>query len=258
MRASISLFSMVEYNPNLFAQLHIPAGLSAETLTDMLMLRCADLEILYPNPQVLQGLIGVWSAGRLDVWEHLYKTTQYEYNPIENYDRLTDEWETGDSKTTETRDLTNGKTAWNNRKTKDVTNDDTNTIVDGSSHLENGGSDEVNHSKAGFNAVSLVPDERTITAPGTTSDSKVDSDNKIYRDVTVDGEDTYNGKETLTDKGTVKHEGDNKVHRAGRVHGNIGVTTAQQMITQEREIALFNLYDLIVEEFKCEFCVLVY
>lgn len=40
--------------------------------------------------------------------------------------------------------------------------------------------------------------------------------------------------------------------------GNIGVTTTQQMLTQEREIAAFNIYDIITEDFKQKFCILVY
>lgn len=40
--------------------------------------------------------------------------------------------------------------------------------------------------------------------------------------------------------------------------GNIGVTTTQQMLTQEREIADFNIYDIITEDFKQKFCILVY
>lgn len=43
-----------------------------------------------------------------------------------------------------------------------------------------------------------------------------------------------------------------------RAYGNIGVTTTQQMMQQERDIAKFNLYDIIAEEFKLRFCILVY
>ena len=41
-------------------------------------------------------------------------------------------------------------------------------------------------------------------------------------------------------------------------HGNIGVTTTQEMIRQEREIAKFNTIDFITNSFKKRFCVLVY
>ena len=40
--------------------------------------------------------------------------------------------------------------------------------------------------------------------------------------------------------------------------GNIGVTTTQQMIKEERDISDFNIYGYIADSFKNEFCVLVY
>ena len=40
-----------------------------------------------------------------------------------------------------------------------------------------------------------------------------------------------------------------------RAHGNIGVTTTQEMIKQEREISRFNIYDFIIEDFKMRFCI---
>lgn len=42
------------------------------------------------------------------------------------------------------------------------------------------------------------------------------------------------------------------------LHGNIGVTTAQQMIAGFREISNFSTYDFIVQSFKDRFCVQVY
>ena len=40
--------------------------------------------------------------------------------------------------------------------------------------------------------------------------------------------------------------------------GNIGVTTTQKMIEQERKISEFNIYDYIVRSFKNRFCLMVY
>lgn len=40
--------------------------------------------------------------------------------------------------------------------------------------------------------------------------------------------------------------------------GNIGITTTQQMIKEEREISDFSIYDYIAQDFKREFCILVY
>lgn len=40
--------------------------------------------------------------------------------------------------------------------------------------------------------------------------------------------------------------------------GNIGVTTTQQMLKEEREAAVFNIYDHIIEAFKKRFCIMIY
>ena len=40
--------------------------------------------------------------------------------------------------------------------------------------------------------------------------------------------------------------------------GNIGVTTTQQMIREQREVVEFNLYDYIAKDFKNRFCLQLY
>lgn len=46
--------------------------------------------------------------------------------------------------------------------------------------------------------------------------------------------------------------------RNGRAHGNIGVTTTQAMIEEQRKVVRFNVIDEIVNSFKYKFCLLVY
>lgn len=43
-----------------------------------------------------------------------------------------------------------------------------------------------------------------------------------------------------------------------RAYGNIGVTTNQQMIKEEREMLKFNLLNKIIDDFKKEMCLLIY
>lgn len=40
--------------------------------------------------------------------------------------------------------------------------------------------------------------------------------------------------------------------------GNIGVTSTQELIEQERKVARFNIYDVITEDFKNRFCIEIY
>lgn len=48
------------------------------------------------------------------------------------------------------------------------------------------------------------------------------------------------------------------VTRKSRMWGNIGVTTTQQMINEQREVVKFNLSDYIIDEFKRRFCLMIY
>ena len=43
-----------------------------------------------------------------------------------------------------------------------------------------------------------------------------------------------------------------------RVHGNVGVTTTQQMLQAERDVAMFNIYDQICKDFMKRFLIWIY
>lgn len=59
------------------------------------------------------------------------------------------------------------------------------------------------------------------------------------------------GKETENDSHNDK--------RDGRIHGNIGVTTSQQMLKAEFDLAPdVNMYNIITREFKNRFCLMIY
>ncbi len=61
-----------------------------------------------------------------------------------------------------------------------------------------------------------------------------------------------------TDTGTVNRSGTDTGTVTRRETGNIGVTTTQQMIKEERDISTFNIYDYIVQAFKYMYCLGVY
>ena len=46
--------------------------------------------------------------------------------------------------------------------------------------------------------------------------------------------------------------------RRGRAHGNIGVTTTQEMLESERRVAMFNFYDAVIRDFQKRFLIWVY
>lgn len=204
--ATLSIMGLYEYDPTVFDLLQLPEGLTAQTLIQNLCAETAELEILYPNATVMKNLIGAWSSKQLPVWTQLLSTTQYEYNPIENYNRY-EEWTDTDSE---------------------------NEMRAGTHHTANTGTDSgyTNHQIAGFNSNALVDQSKDI--------------NSLTHGAIQDG--------TANDTVSTSKTGEHDAH----IHGNIGVMSTQDMIKQEREVAEFNLYDIIIEEFKTRFCVLVY
>lgn len=66
--------------------------------------------------------------------------------------------------------------------------------------------------------------------------------------------DDLTGKEDTTGSET----GSSDETYTRRETGNIGVTTTQQMLKEEREVSLFNLTQVIVDSFKERFCILLY
>lgn len=224
MTGTMSVLGLYHWDNTLFSLLTLPEGLDKDTLVDFILAECSDLEILYPNPEVLKGLIGVWSATEQYTWGKLYATMQLQYNPIDNYDR------------TETRTLAS-QAAGNSTDggTDTVTSADTGTDT------TSGNSTNLNQVKAFDTAANTFTDKEkdTVNNSGSTTYGKTNTNTTRYGH-------TNNNAYSKNDTENI------------RAYGNIGVTTTQQMIEQERDIAKFNIYQVILEEFKQRFCLLVY
>jgi len=225
---NLSPLGLYNWDNTIFDLMQIPEALNKEVLVKNLLAQTAELEVLYPNPVVFKNLVGVWSQKNLDVWNRLYATTQYEYNPIENYNR----YETGS-------DSGSGSTTHSGRDTRTIDRD-----LGGSDSSSGNGKDE--HYIAGFNPTPSGGDDGLLKQ--TRDEGQSTSTTRYGR--TEDVTDTLaHGEQVAT-----SNEGEHELH----AHGNIGVTTTQKLIKEERQIDLFNVYDIIIEDFKMRFCILVY
>ena len=57
---------------------------------------------------------------------------------------------------------------------------------------------------------------------------------------------------------TDKIDNDRDIDHKGRIHGNIGVTTSQAMLTEELKVRYNNIYNMISDTFKKELLLAVY
>ena len=73
---------------------------------------------------------------------------------------------------------------------------------------------------------------------------------------------TNRERDTVQNSGQVKTDDDLKesTKRESKdvEQGNIGVTSTQQLIKEEREVADINIYSIIAKDFKYKFCIQVY
>lgn len=221
-------------------------------------------------------------------YERLYNSTLLKYEPIENYDRIetttdsTTKDTTGSTDygvqgttTSMTSDSVDGAQKNDNTNTEKMEYGETTTIIkdkltkSGKERSTDNGKKVSEHEVAPYDSESYYNQEKTtdsfdnyshvnelldrIDETNSTVNVPTKTDNKTTTVVENIGEktntqtttsqqqqqahtDTVTGKEEVT----YKHE--------NRTHGNIGVTTSQQMLESEREVALFNFVGIVAHD----------
>ena len=96
--ATMSVMGLYNYNPHMLDNMTLPDGVDRDTLVSNLVVECAELEVLFPDPVWMAKTIEKWSQKEAPIWEKLLETTKLEYDPISNYDRK-EEW-TDENKST--------------------------------------------------------------------------------------------------------------------------------------------------------------
>ena len=280
-KAFLSLMGMYNLHPTLFDSMNWPTDFTnndIESFKYELLTETAEMEVIYNNGPVMQSMIAHWSRHRKPVWDHLIETTQYEYDPIANWDRNETETETVETEGTKgidvttTKNLTNGishTTGGTTHNTGTVTIDNDTTITANGS-TTNSGTDTVTHSVNGINNNaadnSMAVKDRDQTTHGhvvTTTDTNVtDGFTTTTNNLTNTNSGTVTGTDTET--GTVRdlgsHTDDTTTTRTRtyRGAGNVGTMTSQQMINEERGIAQFDIMEYIINDFKNRFLLLIY
>ena len=108
----------------------------------------------------------------------------------------------------------------------------------------------------------LATDEDVTTTYGKTETTAHGKTETTAHGAIIDttGTGSKTGTETRTNLSGVEHtdESTDSFTAEKYIHGNIGVTTTQDMIKLEREIAEFDIVDFIVHDYIKEFCIMVY
>lgn len=221
-------------NQSLFDNLNLPSGIDKDTVVDNILLEGGDFEVLYADPYFMRAAIGTWSSKHYRTFEKWIAALNLEYNPLENYDRQED-W-------TDTLNSKSGNTNVDNTSENTENDVSVSTTTDGN-QTDNG---SVENTVSAFDSNTYQPSDKQTSDTSTTTTTNIQSD--------TDGNVKFSRNSTVTDNGT---RNDNSNH-TGRIHGNIGVTTSQQMLQSELDIAKFNIVQQITDLFITEFCIMIY
>ena len=228
MRSTLTLMGMYRTRPDIFDLMHLPTTLDRDMMVNGILLECAELEVLYSNPDFFKLAVENWSARELESWEWLLSTQHYDYNPIWNVDvhdsNRYDRKETRNLAGTnyETRDLygTNNETRdlhGTNNETKNLqgTNNETRNLASTDSGTVNRGQSGTDVSS---NYVSAYNDSLGDTLSGKTvtnyGKNELETRNLSGSDTGTDnvsstetGTDNYTSSNTGTDNYTSSNTG---------------------------------------------------
>jgi hypothetical protein len=242
---------------DLFAGLrtNLPLAIDPDVLIDEIMSEYGPCAPVMLQPAFLQLQITSWAKSKVWAWTKLAALLTKEYNPLENYDR------TEEGTDIRTPDLQRKK-SYDSAERTQYGREDTTTY---------GRQDTTNYGRT------------DTTAYGGTREDKVSAENtSTYQPNTEQingGSDvnTAGGSDSVASSGSdhVEAGGADQLTRSGadtetetgletrthdlHIHGNIGVTTAQEMFEAEAQLAqAFDVVRIIAGEFADKFIIPVW
>lgn len=230
-KAKITLLGFYNYDNTLFNNIQLPDGINKDRLVNNILLECGEFEVLYANYNFYKNAIEHFFLLNFDLFKRWIDALNLQYNPLENYDRI-EHWQ----------DDFDGKTNTSGNVNNQGSTTDT---ASGSNTDTSSGSTTQNNNVSSFDSNDLVSDTQS-TGSATNNASSQSSSNASSQSTNSE---TSSGQELKDDV---------SVHD-GRVHGNIGVTTSQQMLESELELRQkWQIIKIITEMFMRELVIAVY
>lgn len=241
MQSKITLIGLYNYDNSLFDNLTFPTGIDKNIAIARILEKSEEFEVLYSDFDYLKNRIGTWSSVWQRTFEKWVKALAVEYDPLYNFDRH--EYYT-DAKARDYRDeraeINNGQLSTGSEET----------------------SKSVSNTVTGSDTKSETEQKVSAYDSGYTGKEKEESSAVTNQTGSGDAESTIKGVNNTVNSNSLDSNisgvSNEMLQHEARLFGNIGVTTSQQMLRDELDIATWNLYDHISDIFIEEFCILVY
>lgn len=228
--ATMTLIGMYNYDPSLFDLMTLPDNIDKDTAINTILQNSGEFEVLYADVDFTKNMIGHVAKKWYGSFKRWADALEIEYNPIYNYDRFEDWTEENKDSGTVKRSGTDSGTIGNTEKS--------------SSSESSSGSGQTDTFVNAYNNNTLVQDGQSKSTQSAKSSGEDNTNNTETRNLKNSNDETRNLQTTG------KH--------TGHLYGNIGVTTSQQMLQAEFEVAWWNLYDHVSDIFIRELCIPIY
>lgn len=298
--ANLSIYGLTLLTQNdIFDQLQLPTQITDHSvITDRLLLDTMELEVLYTDPEVFRGALGIYSKSRIPTWQKLADDMYHAYDPYINFTRdetrtveverdleqvrtanLTDQ-RTANLTDKRTANLTDTKTLnLTDERTADLTDTETLNLSDAETkNLAN--SETKTTSRNAWNGTApgtMVTAEQESTSGSETGTDTIqhtgtDTTKHTGTDTTErtgTDTDTHTGTDTMLHSGTdtMKRTGTDSNTDSGTVtttetfhsQGDSAMFTPTDIARKEWELrAEFSVIEYIIADIKTHFCLMVY
>lgn len=257
-----------------------PEPLDSEVLIGNILFACGELSIIYNDPKIFKFYLKIWAQKNKDIWQRLFDSMYYKYDPLfsrvreyhldrtQSLDRAT--------KDDHTESSTYGRS---------ITDDDLVNVTENHSHLQEDAQTRTLNTQRATTDSQTSTDEAYKQAfnnigaaywsPDTKNDSTSSGSGSQTDTGTIgdSGRSDYSGTDsqlttrdysrviadtaakTLSKNGTLTDEGKLADIITEKITGQ---RAYQELIELQRRLAMFSLYDFIIDQFKGEFCLMIY
>lgn len=213
----------------LFKDAELPESVNYKDLAGTIIVRFGTCPVMVSRTEQFKYMSDLFFRTHYDNFSRVADAMLVDYSPLENYDRQ-EEWTdknmgTRKNSGTQTDSGGNGGTLDKTGKDKTMSQDS--------------GNDAMTHEVSAYNVTTYSQAYKDTTNYGKKFESEIDYGS---RDIT-DYHHRYTREDDLQQKDsyTTKHK--------ARIHGNIGVTTSQQMLQAEIDLRIKNnVYDMIASQ----------
>lgn len=203
-------------------------------------------EVLYADPDYFYDMCGYFWRKYKRTFQKWFDAFEIEYNHLENYDRVEETHE-------DTTDAGSLNRKYENETVLDSATSGTSTrTVDTDTTDNETNSDTTTNTVSAYDASGYSAHDKSEVSGTKGNTGTIDTTDALTTGGTEDATTTVEG----TDGSTSANDRD--FDRESHIHGNIGVTTSQQMLESELKVQAWSVYQHISDIFCKELLLCVY